>query len=295
MRAMTRGAASKDNRVRFDLARLGLPEISCIGIYEMARAERYPIDERHPHELELVFVKRGDFRYPVAGQEYHVRAGEILVIRPGESHGGAGHILERCVHYWMKFRVKKAAASFLSLEKSQARLLLRSLERLPGRQFKAAAGTGELFEEIVELVRSGSGPLLRLAVATRIAAWLTRVVESSHTPPDNHVSHEVQAAAELIRSDPSHYFDLDLFSGQQGISASLFRRTFRKELGVPIHDFQLEARVEAAKQMLTRTDDTITQIAFELGFSSSQYFSTVFKRYTTQTPSEFRSASPTSA
>ncbi|HEY1685152.1 MAG TPA: AraC family transcriptional regulator [Tepidisphaeraceae bacterium] len=285
---MKRVPPAKDQRIRFDLADLGMPEVSCIGIYEMTRAERYSDFERHPQELELVFVKRGDFRYPVAGKEYHVRAGEILLIRPGESHGGAGHILERCVHYWMKFRVKKAPASFLFLKTSQARLLLRAVERLPGRQFKAAPGTGELFEEIVERIRSGSGPLQRLAIAARIAAWLTLLVESAQQPSHSQISQEVQAATQLIRNHPSDYFDVDAFSQQHGVSASRFRRTFRKELGLPVHDFQLETRVEEAKRMLIATQSTVTEIAFALGFSSSQYFSTVFKRYTTQTPSEFR-------
>lgn len=268
-----------------------MPEVSCIGVYEMTRAERYPDFERHPRELELVFVKRGDFRYPVAGKEYHVRAGEILLIRPGESHGGAGHILERCVHYWMKFRVKKATASFLFLEQPQARLLLHALEHLPGRQFKAATGAGELFEDIVELIRARSGPLQRLAIATRIATWLTLLVESAQKPSQNQISEEVQAAAKLIRGNPSDYFDVDAFSEQHGVSASRFRRAFRNELGVPVHDFQLETRVEEAKRMLTTNQRTVTEIAFALGFSSSQYFSTVFKRYTTQTPSEFRQIS----
>ena len=33
----------------------------------------------------------------------------------------------------------------------------------------------------------------------------------------------------------------------------------------------------------------VTQIAFEVGFNSSQYFSTVFQQYTGLTPSGFRS------
>ncbi|MEI8115711.1 MAG: AraC family transcriptional regulator [Bacteroidia bacterium] len=43
-----------------------------------------------------------------------------------------------------------------------------------------------------------------------------------------------------------------------------------------------------AKNLLTSTDKTISEIGYDLGFNEKAYFSSVFKRKTGQTPSEFR-------
>lgn len=43
-----------------------------------------------------------------------------------------------------------------------------------------------------------------------------------------------------------------------------------------------------AKNLLTTTDKTIAEIAYELGYSENSYFSNVFKKKSGQTPGEFR-------
>jgi len=43
-----------------------------------------------------------------------------------------------------------------------------------------------------------------------------------------------------------------------------------------------------AKNLLTSTDKTIAEIAYELGYNENSYFSNVFKKKSGQTPGEFR-------
>ena len=281
-------AFSKDERIRVDLASIGLPEVSCIGVYEMTKAERCLSDEQHRDEMELVFVKRGEFSFPVAGTEYRVRAGEILVIQPGEAHGASGFVLERCIHYWMKFRVPAKQKSFLGLDAEMSKSVIHSLRTLPVRQFKASPRVGEMFEEILDILNSGLTDAKRLSLVSRILVWITLVVESTQQTPRAELNAEVDAAARWMRENPTEKFDVEGYADEVGTSSSRFRRCFREQMGVPVHDYFLEIKVEEARQMLANTDRTITEIAFALDFSSSQYFSTVFKRYTTLTPSAIR-------
>lgn len=44
-----------------------------------------------------------------------------------------------------------------------------------------------------------------------------------------------------------------------------------------------------AKNLLVSTDKTVSEIGFELGYNEKAYFTTVFKKKTGQTPTEFRS------
>jgi AraC-like DNA-binding protein len=51
---------------------------------------------------------------------------------------------------------------------------------------------------------------------------------------------------------------------------------------------QLQARLEVARTLLADSSRSITTIALELGFPSSQHFATQFRRVTGQTPGAFR-------
>jgi len=72
------------------------------------------------------------------------------------------------------------------------------------------------------------------------------------------------------------------------VSVSRFKFRFKKEMGVPPAEYIQRRRIEEARRRLKETKFSITQIAFDLGFSSSQYFATVFKRYTGSAPHNIR-------
>jgi AraC-like DNA-binding protein len=70
------------------------------------------------------------------------------------------------------------------------------------------------------------------------------------------------------------------------LSESRCKARFKREIGVPPAEYWLRKKIERAMVLLKRR--SVTDVAFELGFSSSQYFATVFKRYTLANPSQFR-------
>lgn len=67
-------------------------------------------------------------------------------------------------------------------------------------------------------------------------------------------------------------------------------RLFTASYGVSPKQYQVSARIEEAKRMLHQSNATITDVAMELGFSSSQHFATQFKIVTGMTPREFESS-----
>jgi AraC family transcriptional regulator len=72
------------------------------------------------------------------------------------------------------------------------------------------------------------------------------------------------------------------------LSQHHFCRAFKRSFGVPPHEYHLRRRMEEAKLMLSDRVTSITEVAFNLGYSSSSSFSLTFRKITGQTPSEFR-------
>jgi AraC family transcriptional regulator len=67
-----------------------------------------------------------------------------------------------------------------------------------------------------------------------------------------------------------------------------FARQFRATTGLSPYAYVINRRVERAGSLLSETDLQISQIAFELGFSSQSHFTTTFRRVRGMTPQVYR-------
>lgn len=81
----------------------------------------------------------------------------------------------------------------------------------------------------------------------------------------------VQDIADIIHMSPSH-----------------FSRVFRQQTGFSPYDFVLVSRLNRAKDFLQKTDMSISQIAFDIGFNSESNFIYFFTKSTGLSPSRFR-------
>ena len=63
-----------------------------------------------------------------------------------------------------------------------------------------------------------------------------------------------------------------------GINEFKLKNGFKEIFNQPVFAWLADYRLETARNELLKNDRTITEIAFELGFSSPQHFSTAFKK-----------------
>jgi YesN/AraC family two-component response regulator len=75
-----------------------------------------------------------------------------------------------------------------------------------------------------------------------------------------------------------------------GLSDDYLSACFRKELGLTPIAYLNRYRVQQARSLLKNTHKSVTEIALEVGFSGSSYFSRIFHRETGMSPAEFRRA-----
>ena len=81
---------------------------------------------------------------------------------------------------------------------------------------------------------------------------------------------------------------LEYLSEIAGYSLSRFKIKFKENIGTSPAEFITMQKIEYAKAVLLQKPESITNLALSLGFSSSNYFSYVFRKYTGRTPSEYR-------
>lgn len=97
-------------------------------------------------------------------------------------------------------------------------------------------------------------------------------------------------ALEFMERNLGEEVGLDDIARAACVSRSHFARLFRVSMGDSPMGYLLRLRVERAKALLARNDQTICAIALALGFFDQSHFSRTFRRMTGQSPSQFARA-----
>ena len=78
------------------------------------------------------------------------------------------------------------------------------------------------------------------------------------------------------------------FADKLCLSSNYFGDMFKKETGKTPQEYIQEKVIELAKERISDTADTVSQIAYSLGFQYPQHFCRLFKKRVGYTPSEYR-------
>ncbi len=139
-------------------------------------------------------------------------------------------------------------------------------EGAPSRLLARAAGC----EILAELCRLGGVSLA--PVRGGLAPWAKR------------------RSLELLRTRLSEDISLDELAAEARLSPFHFARMFKQSVGVPPRVYLTRLRIEKACELLEMTDLPVTEIAYEVGYSSNQVLARVFAKHRNMSPTDYRRA-----
>jgi AraC family transcriptional regulator len=128
---------------------------------------------------------------------------------------------------------------------------------------------------------------LTLAV-DRIVLATTRMLASTAAAPRLATHPAVRVVKDVLDRDYARRWTLSAMAEQVGLAPTYLAGLFAAEVGQPPHRYLTERRIERAKQLLTTSDLTITAIAIDLGFGSSQHFARAFRQAIGRSPTGYR-------
>jgi AraC-like DNA-binding protein/mannose-6-phosphate isomerase-like protein (cupin superfamily) len=278
----------------FEGPTLLLPELAIFGWLHFHAALPGALQpDRHEGLYEIHYMRRGHVKWWVEDEKHDFSTGNVFIVKPGELHGGDEESLQRCEHYWLRIGFPKGKA-LPSLSSAATERMRSHFESIRFRNFVASPEVGELYVRIHNEHRFGSMPHgVTIARAMLHALLITvlrdhdRCVAASRQQPL--ISWRVGRVIELLQQrmfDPD--LRIDSIVTEVGGGAASLRARFRLETGLSMHDFLLQHRIKEAKKRLEDPLPGVTQIAYDLGFSSSQYFATTFRRFVGMAPGEYR-------
>ncbi|HZG71332.1 MAG TPA: AraC family transcriptional regulator [Chondromyces sp.] len=102
-----------------------------------------------------------------------------------------------------------------------------------------------------------------------------------------HYSPVVKKAVDYILLNLGNSLTLNQIAKHIHVNPSHLSRKFKEDTGKNLTEFINQKRIEEAKLYLQRGNISITDVAFMVGFNDLNYFSKVFKKLTSVTPSQY--------
>lgn len=275
-----------DHRV-FDLSKVGVPDIPVL--YFVRHTQRTAPVEPHCHRgcFEIGLCLRGSLVLENNGAQHTVLAGGIFFNKPQDAHRLLDYP-KGTVLYGMLIRTANAKGGLLRFTKAESGEIRDRLNALPPH---LTANTSQIKHDFIELFRAhGSlrGRYRTLCLTATCMNLVTSLLETSRQEqPPSHAD-RIDGIIAAMQQAPEKNYEIDALAHQAALSPSHFINQFKRMTGLPPHHFLLKCRLDEAKVRLRKTRLPITRIAQDLGFCTSQHFSTHFKRATGMKPLAWR-------
>lgn len=245
------------------------------------------VDHYYRDVFEIVYVLEGTINIGVESQYARAKSGDCFVIFPSAVHNVFSNKKESC--RIVDFRFKPGD---LSVVDGGGLAFFRAAEDGELKYFRFSDNGA--FRNLLEGIALGMGrddayarAGLRLDFC-RMYVMLSEVLDKATQLHIKEESSLAETAHKLIYENYRNAVKVGEVSGNLGISSRHLSRLFHRDYGMSVRDYINLLKIDKARELLANGEMNITQIAFHLGFNSSDYFTSFFKKQIGVSPREYR-------
>ncbi len=247
-----------------------------------------PLDShKHEESIEICYLLSGTQNYSIGEKNYHLKSGDYFITLPDQFHGTDGAPQERGELIWLILQMPEEG-EILDLPKLESKQLKDQLLSIESHHFKGDKHSKKLWNELWQkTVIESENVLEKMQLRHALIACLINFIQCSKTVIKERTDSLVEKCCERIDSNPCGTFSLEEMADKAHLSLSRFKTRFKQSAGMPPREYINRVKIDYAKKKM-KEGVSLTEISENLGFSSSQYFSKIFKKYTRVTPGAWR-------
>ena len=271
-----------NDRILFTDEELHVPGLRVLARHTMRNAIPSLVWHFHENAFEFTMATKGNFTFSSESSDYTFSGGDVYVAFPNEIHGTNYVPITVGEIYWIQLDISDPE-NFLFLNREASEHLISRLKSISHHVIQTdAQKTAPLLKNAFSLALGGNEPEF---IASFIQLFLHLVISFSEKEQFR-LSPDIGRTLNYILDNITAELSLEELAALANLSCSQYKQKFKKQLGVSPRRFINHQKIEYSKQMLL-DGASITDIAMTLNFTTSSYFSTVFKKYTLLTPMEY--------
>lgn len=279
-----------------------LPEVRSIGRWNANYDQNWGLEWHQNEGIELTLVTRGQVVFGLDGQRFCLQPGDLVVTRPWQRHYiGDPHVTASCL-YWLILDVgvrrpnqRWMWPNWLLLSDGDLKQLTAMLRHNEQPVWHSNKQFQEYFEKIGDafgnLDDGASESHLKLYINGLLIALMDLLLQKQPVLDVELSSarRTVSLFLEALKENAGEDWTLDSMAVACGLHRSRFAYYCKQLTNMSPVEYLTRCRIELASRILHDCNNlSITDVALESGFSSSQYFATVFRRHFGLPPSEYR-------
>lgn len=262
-----------------------------IFIEQKVRVPSFIMNYEHTHNYcEIYYLKQGMCTYTVNKKKYHLNEGDIFIVKAGDSHSTCYEGTKDCERIVIACNESLLHKDFLNNHPDICHTLSTS-----GRVVLSESAHKKMNSIFNEMISENDMPddyssdmlvvlvMRLLLLIQRYGIFVYEQFDSS-----KEISADIEQAINYISLNYSMPLTLDDISTMFNLCPSYFSKKFKKDTGMTFKEYVNYIRLHKAVQMLLTTDDSITKIALNCGFNSSNYFKDYFRKRFNVSPREYR-------
>jgi AraC-like DNA-binding protein len=232
--------------------------------------------------IHTVVAGKGSFQ--CLGHDYPLEKGSCFVAFPGELISYASDLQDPWLYRWIGFKGNRADEILASIGITVNHPIADSRKQ---RQVPVQ------FHRIEQILRNGqpSGDLQASGILRLILAALMDTeaapTPSPHAEPTSEINAQIEHAIRWLTLQYSRPISIHHLSQTLGYHRTHFSKMFKLQTGLSPINFLHKIRMERAKLLLLESL-TVEQVASSVGFSDSLYFSKQFRKWSGESPTEYR-------
>lgn len=235
-------------------------------------------------DLIVLFLLEGQMTVQYQGDRIGMRHGDILLINPGMNYElrDAGDAIYGTAVFPLRLTTQIMG---------HENMILYANSAVDGR--RSYQDLRDIFLDITAeyTVRSHRTDALLCSLLLRLLDTLIENYQLHEGEISVREDESDSRMREMMRYIVAHVNDeisLTDLADSMYVSTSTLSRIFRKKTGVYFADYVMQLRVKSALGLLNYSDQNLTQIAMNCGFSNSAAFNRAFRKIMGMTPSEYR-------
>jgi AraC-like DNA-binding protein len=267
---------------------LGVKDLSLLGKYHYEKAGNCLEPHSHHDMMEIVYCHSGTQLYETDNQPFRIKGGEIFITFPNEIHSTNQKPEEKGIIYWLQIYIHPDRNKLLQLPEEESVLVINKLLSIGKRHFKADAKVHKIFEEMFAVTELFDGTEKQLRIKQLLLQLIILIIDSPSRNITKQKDDKVAVVSTFIRDNLTRSLCISSLAEVVHLSESRFKSWFKQQFGMPAMEYIQRQKISKAIELWNQNhEETVTDIAYSLNFSSPQHFSTLFKKYTGQSPMMF--------